>query len=180
MCRSFGHVGRRVACEASVNPVLVVVVPEGLELSAEIGRIPEQGLIEGFSTNGADRSFNERVRQGDIGHRFELLDFEYPQVGLPTVRSEEGVMVRAHSQRRWIAGRCRVEHPAKCATIDMSTVDFESYDTPGVLVQDDEYPMRLKCDRFASEEVDAHKLPFAWPRKVSREGPGPRRCGSGQ
>ena len=149
-----------------MNPVLVVVVPEGLELSAEIGRIPEQGLMEEFSTNGADRSFNERVRQGDVSHRFDLIDVEYSQVGLPTVRSEEGIMVRAHSQRRWIAGRCRVEHPAKCATIDVSTVDSESYDTSGVLVQDDEYPMRLKCDRFASEAVDAPQAVWSCPVPV--------------
>ena len=134
MYRKSGQVGRRFAREASVDSAVVVIVPEGLELPAEIGGIPEQGLIEEFSSNGSDRSFNERVRQGHIRHRFDLPDVEYSQVGLPTVRSEEEVMVCAHCQRRRMAGGCRVEHPANCATIDVSRVGAEADDTPGILI----------------------------------------------
>ena len=69
-------------------------------------------------------------------------------------------------------GRSRVEHPANCATIDVSTVDAESYDAPGIRVQDDEYPMRLKRDRFASEEVYAPQAVFCMTKECEPRGAG--------
>ena len=47
--------------ERSMNPLLVVIVLETIEFSLEVARGPEGNLIEEFSPNGSDQSFNEGV-----------------------------------------------------------------------------------------------------------------------
>ncbi len=55
------HTGRYLAAQRLMGPILVVVAPEQRELSFKILRIPEQRVIEVFTTNRSDQSLNKGV-----------------------------------------------------------------------------------------------------------------------
>jgi hypothetical protein len=44
-----------------MNPIPVVVVLKGRKFSFQITGIPEKEMIEVFSSNGANQSFNKRM-----------------------------------------------------------------------------------------------------------------------
>ena len=54
-------VGGCSLAEASVGPVLVVVLEEVVEESAELAVVPDQGAVEEFVADGAHLSLSERV-----------------------------------------------------------------------------------------------------------------------
>ena len=86
---------RRGAFERAVNAGRVVIVPERLQLPRQVDYIPEEHAIEIFVANGADQPFDERMRNRDLRNRFDLLDFEYAQVGEPTVKAKQRIVVGA-------------------------------------------------------------------------------------
>ena len=42
-----------------MNPILVVVLPKGLEFSLKVMRIPKKDVIQVFTTNRSNQSLNE-------------------------------------------------------------------------------------------------------------------------
>jgi hypothetical protein len=63
------------------------MVPKCLQLPRQIDHVPEEHAIEIFSANRADQPFDERMRNGRVRNRLDLLDLEYAQVGEPAVES---------------------------------------------------------------------------------------------
>src|SRR5262245_47295758 len=63
---------------ANVRPDLkpVEVVLKRQELQFQIRRRPEQRLVQAFAPDGPDQSFNERMRERNVGNGF---DFRYVQ-----------------------------------------------------------------------------------------------------
>jgi hypothetical protein len=52
----------RGAFERAVNATLIVIISECLQLPSQVDYIPEEHAIEIFTANGADQSFDERMR----------------------------------------------------------------------------------------------------------------------
>jgi hypothetical protein len=73
---------------------------------------------------------------------FDLSQFQYPQIGLPLVKTEKGIMVGAK-----VLGHPRLpsngamEHPAECDTVDGSGIDAEPNDSAGILIHHDQGPV---------------------------------------
>jgi len=71
----------------------VVIIRECVQLSRQVDRVPEEYVIEIFASNGADKPFNERMRNRRVWNRLDLLDREDAQVGKPTVEAEQRFVI---------------------------------------------------------------------------------------
>ena len=76
-------------------PKRIVVIAEFVQLTIQVDGVPEEHAIKIFSANRADQPFDERMRDRDVGNRFDLIDFEYPKVGEPPMKAKEWVMIGA-------------------------------------------------------------------------------------
>ena len=85
--RSRGFCTGALRCRGTVERAVhargVVIVPECLQRPHQIGYVPEEDAVEIFAANGADQPFDERMRNGRVRNRLDLLDLEYAQVGEP-------------------------------------------------------------------------------------------------
>ena len=54
-------------------------------ICVQVTSAPERNLVEIFSTDRADQSFDKWVRQRNVWHSLYLRHIEYSQVGLPLV-----------------------------------------------------------------------------------------------
>ncbi len=57
-----------------MNPLLVVVLPEGIKFSLKVGSIPKKEAIKVLTPNRTNQSLDERMRCRCIG---DTLDFLY-------------------------------------------------------------------------------------------------------
>ena len=89
--------------------VLVVIIREGLQLSRQVERVPEEHVIEIFAPDSADQPFNERMRDRGVRNRLDLLDLDDAQVREPAVEAKERVMVGADVFRWGPASNCVIE-----------------------------------------------------------------------
>lgn len=96
----------------------VVIIREGVQLSRQVDRVPEEHVIEIFAAHGADQPFNERVRDRGVRNRLDLLDLADAQVGEPAVEAKERVMVGADVFRWGSASNCVIEHPTYRDAVD--------------------------------------------------------------
>jgi hypothetical protein len=71
-----------------VNAVVIEVGLESLQLSFKIASVPKRHEIAKFPSNGSDQSFDERMREGDVGDSFKLIDFKNPEIRLPSMKLE--------------------------------------------------------------------------------------------
>jgi hypothetical protein len=78
-----------------MHALLVVITAKHFQLARQVERVPEKHLIEDLAPDGADQPFDERMRHRDVGNRSDLLDVEYPKIGKPTVKPEQGIVVGA-------------------------------------------------------------------------------------
>jgi hypothetical protein len=83
------------AVERAVYPVVVVVIAERRQLSHQVDSIPKEHPIEIFAANGADQPFDERMRSWDVRNRLNLLDLDYAQVGEPSMKAKQRIVVCA-------------------------------------------------------------------------------------
>src|SRR6202795_2236835 len=93
----------RGTVERAVHAKGVVKVPKCLQVPHQIGYVPEEDAVEIFSANGADQPFDERMRNGRVRNRLDLLDLEYAQVGEPAVESKQRIVVGHQVLRRRLA-----------------------------------------------------------------------------
>ena len=103
--------GRRTECpgalswretrERAMHAMAVVVIPEGLQLSRQIDRVPEEGAVQVLAPDRADQTLNERMRNRCVGDRLDLLDLPYAQVGAPAVEAKQRVVIGAG----WVTSR---------------------------------------------------------------------------
>ena len=77
--------------------------------------------------DGPDQSFHERMRQRNVRHRFDFLDLQDPQIGLPLMEPIQGIIVRTQIVRQCLRVNRAIEHAAQChaskTTIDGTIVD---------------------------------------------------------
>ena len=84
---------RRSAVQRSVDAMTVIIILEIESLHLQISGRPEQRAVETFTSDGTDQSFNEGMRHRDVGHRFDFLHLEYPEIGLPLVEPEQWIVI---------------------------------------------------------------------------------------
>src|SRR5207244_11253326 len=90
----------------------VVIISEFSQLPHEVGAVPEKYLIQILAPNGADQPFDERMRNRHIRKRLDLLDLEDAEVGEPTVKAKQRVVIGADICRQRLAGDRVIEHTA--------------------------------------------------------------------
>ena len=71
---------RRGTVEGAVHAVRVVIIRECVQLSRQVGRVPEEHVIEIFAADGADQPFDERMRNWGVRSRLDLSDRQDAQV----------------------------------------------------------------------------------------------------
>jgi hypothetical protein len=147
----------RLILERPVNAKLVVIILEIRKFHFQICRRPKQKMVEAFSTNGSDQSFNKRMREGNERYCFDFRDAEDSQVRLPLMESIQGIMIRTQILRNRLPSSRSIEHATQCPAIDHTGVNAESDDAPRVLVHSDEYPVRPQSHRLTSEQINAMK-----------------------
>ncbi len=144
--------------QSSVRAVIVKVSCEIEQFVFEIRRRPEQGAIQVLASNRTNKAFHKGMGQGNIGNGFDLGHLQYPQIGLPLPIPKQRIMVGAETLRHaWLPSNGAVEHPAECDTIDDTSMDTEPDDSAGVLIHDDQDPVRALGGRFAREQIDTPK-----------------------
>ena len=132
--------------------MVVEVGPEIEQLVFEVCRRPEQHVIQVFPPQGSDQPFHEWMGQGHVRDRLDLLQLQYPQIGLPLVKPIQWIIVRAEVLRQpELASNGAVEHPTECGTIDRSRMDTESNDPPRELIHDHQDPVGPQGGRLAPE-----------------------------
>lgn len=148
----------------------VVIIREGVQLSRQVDRVPEEHVIEIFAADGADQPFNERVRDRGVRNRLDLLDLADAQVGEPAVEAKERVMVGADVFRWGPASNCVIEHPTYRDAVDICTLDAKTDDAAGEHVHDYQHPVTAQEDGFAAEQVDAPQAVLDVPDECQPRG----------
>jgi hypothetical protein len=82
----------RLILQRPVNAKLVVIILEIRKFHFQICRRPKQKMVEAFSTNGSDQSFNKRMREGNERYCFDFRYAEDSQVRLPLMESIQGII----------------------------------------------------------------------------------------
>jgi hypothetical protein len=76
-----GALGWRETRDGAMHAMAVVVIPERLQLSLQIDRVPEEDAVQVLAPDRADQTLNERMRNRCVGNRLDILDLEDAQVG---------------------------------------------------------------------------------------------------
>ena len=121
------------------------------------------------STNGWDRGTC-------VG--LDFVDFQNPQVRRPTMRLEQGIVIRAEMSRCDPTMNGGVEHAAKVGARDGAAVHAEADEATRELVHDHEDPVAPEHDGFASEEVHAPEAVSGVSDERQPRGPGSARGGA--
>jgi hypothetical protein len=101
----------------------------GLELGQfpfTVTAIPEQHLVQKFSPGRPDQALDERVGDGHMWHRLDLVDLQNPQVRCLPVRLEEWIMVGTEMSRCTLTMNRGVEHAAEVAAVDRTAVHADA------------------------------------------------------
>src|SRR5213596_824342 len=83
--RSFS---RSAATERLVNAIFVVINSELFQLAFQVDCVPDHHVIKKLSSDCSDQPFHEWMGHGYVRDRLDLFDFEYAQVGEPTMETK--------------------------------------------------------------------------------------------
>ena len=111
-----------------MTTVNVVIRFEFAQFPRQIDCIPEELSIKNLAPNCADQSFNERMRNWNVGNRLDLFDLEHAQVGQPAVETKQRIVVGAQMPRKRPSGDYLVEHPANRHAAQVSALNAEAED----------------------------------------------------
>src|SRR4030095_7762031 len=126
-----------------MRPMTVVVIPELQQLVFEIDGRPEKRAIQILPSNRPDQPLHEWMRQGNIRHRLDFGYLQDSQIGLPSAKSKERIVVRAEVLGQGpVASNSLIEHSAECDTVERSGLDSEPYDAAGGVHLSDPEPPR--------------------------------------
>jgi hypothetical protein len=125
-----------------------------------------------FAPNRSDQPFDKRMRQGSVGHRFNLCHTKYPKIRLPLVESVQRIVIRTEIFGNHFSTDGTVEHSAESDAVDNPGMNPKPDNAPGLLIHNKEHPIRPQSDRLAAEEVDAMKAVFhvAYKSEPGRHG----------
>src|SRR5215510_2831036 len=73
------------------------------------------------------------------------------------MESIQRIMIRTQICRDCLPSNRAIEHTTECLAIDDSSVNSESDDPPGVVIHNDQHPVRPQCHGLTSEQIDTVK-----------------------
>src|SRR4051794_20472264 len=85
LARSFSW---SVTIERLVDAAFVVIIPELFQLSFQVDCVPDEQVVKKLPSDRPDQPLYEWMRHRYIRCRLDLVDFEYAQVGLPSVEAK--------------------------------------------------------------------------------------------
>ncbi|MFT5392486.1 MAG: hypothetical protein ACI8PT_002684, partial [Gammaproteobacteria bacterium] len=77
-------------------------------------------VIEKLSPGSANQPFGKGIRDRDVGNRFDFVDFQYPRIGLPTVKLEQRIVIGTEISRWTLLIKGAMEHAAHGEPIDVT------------------------------------------------------------
>ena len=138
-------------------------------------------MVEIFPSDGSDCPLHEWMRQRRIWNRFDLINVQYPQSGLPTVMLENRIVIGADPDRWRSTSQYLVQQSACDDSVDVASMSAKPtilrvWISTASMTQWD-----LRCrnagpndsqrNRSIGPAPRLHKLFFACPRVVSQDGP---------
>ena len=137
-----------------MTPLVVVEIPKAKQLILQIASSPKGHDVEVLSPDCPDESFNERKRNRHVRHGFDFGNLKYSKICLPSVKSEQWVIIAADVFRQVGSTGRTIEHPTERESIDGTGVYAKANDSTCVLIHDNEYPMALKSERLTAEQIN--------------------------
>ena len=89
---------------------MIVVLPKVYEFPFKVSSVPEEYMVKVFTANGSDEALYEGMRDRCIRYGFNLVYTKNPQVLMPLMVSEQGIVVSAEIFRNTLGGDSCVEH----------------------------------------------------------------------
>ena len=93
-----------------MSTVGVVIVLVFVQLSRQVRGIPEEYAVKILAPDRSDQPFDKRMRDGSVRDRLDLFDLDHAQVGEPTVKAEERIMIGTEIFRFTLPGGGGIEH----------------------------------------------------------------------
>ena len=112
-------------------------------------------MIQIFAAEGPGESLNKWVRPRNLGYRLHSFHVQDPQIGLPTVKLEQRIVIGTKLLGQTVARDGLVEHAADADAVDVRRFNTESDDPVREDIHDEHHPEALQQDGLASEQVDA-------------------------
>src|SRR5258708_20295663 len=127
---------RRVARETLMHASRVVVVFERLQFVLQVVCGPKEQTIQILAAQGGDEPLNKWMRPGNPGHRLHSFHVQDPQIGLPTVKLEQRIVIGTKLLGQSVARDGLVEHAAEPWTIECNGLHTKANDSTGKLIND--------------------------------------------
>ena len=143
-----------------MRAVGVVIVPEGGEFLLKVGGVPIDPLVQTLLAQCADEPFDKRMRYRNVRDGGDWVDAQDPQIGLPAVELEQGIMISTEPPGPTLPRDGLVEHTAERWTVDGNGLHAKADDPAGKLIHDDQDPVTPQQDRFGPEQVQAPETVF--------------------
>ena len=133
-------------------------------------------MVQVFAPNGAYQPLDERMRHRGKRNGFDLFDLKDAQVGAPSIKSEQWIVVRAEVSGQIDTGYGLIKHAAEGDAINVTRVHPKADDASAPLVHDDEYPMGSEGQGFATKQISTpqtvlavtHERQPRWSLSVAR------------
>ena len=149
-----------------MGAVPVEVILELKQFAFEVYGCPEEGSIQELPADRADQPFHERMRQRNIGHRFDFCHIQDSQIGLPPLKEIERILVRAQIfGQSGISCNGATEHAAKRQTIRRSCMHAKADNSARVLVHNDQDPVSSQGQRLTAKQIHAPEAIFHLPQE---------------
>lgn len=82
-----------------MNTVFVVIGLERIQLPFQVGGIPKQGTIHELPPDGSYETFNKGMGNGHVRYCFDFLNSEDSQIGPPSMKPKQWIIIRAEISR---------------------------------------------------------------------------------
>ena len=128
----------------AMNAVSVVIVLELRQLPGQVHRIAEKCPIEVLTPDRSHEPLDERMRYWRVGNRLDLLEGEDAQLGQPTVKTKQRVVIGAEMFRPWLSGDGMIEHTTDRDAIDRCAFDAETDQPARAHLHDPQHPVRAQ------------------------------------
>src|SRR5260370_38329583 len=90
----------------------VVIVLVFLQLARQVHGVPEKYPIKVLTPDRSDQPFDEGMRDRSVRNRLDLLDLQHAQIGEPTVKAKERIVIGTEVFRLGSPGGGAIEHAA--------------------------------------------------------------------
>ena len=138
-----------------MNAMSIIIVFVFVQLARQVCGIPKEYAIKILAPDCSDEPFDKRMGDRSVRNRLDLLDLNHAQVGEPTAKAEERIVIGTNVFRFALPGGGGIEHATHRHAINACRGDSKADDTTGEDVHDQQDPMAAQDDRFKAEQIDA-------------------------